>query len=243
MKITVIIQARMGSTRLPGKVMKQLEDRTVLGHVISRCQAISIVDKVVVATTTLKEDKVICDEAIRNGATVYRGSPDNVLSRYYEASTIEQSDVIVRITSDCPLLDPKVSEGVINFFLNSNYDYVSSGLSNSFPRGLDTEVFSYRALQKTFEQATQEYEFEHVTPYIYQHTDQFKVVAYKNITDDSRYRLTLDTEEDWRLISAIYKNLYKGTIFYWNEIHDHLIANPKLAEINAQVQQKQLGEK
>lgn len=242
MDITVIIQARMGSTRLPGKVMKRLNDRTVLGHVISRCQAIPIINKVVVATTTLEEDRVICDEAMKYGASVYRGSKDNVLSRYYEAANREQSEVIVRITSDCPLLDPKISEEVINFFLNNHYDYVSSGLSNTFPRGLDTEVFTYKALQEAHNRATKEYEFEHVTPYIYQHRDEFRVADYKNTSDQSQYRLTLDTEEDWKLISKIYNDLYTGNVFYWNNILDLLVREPELMNINAEVQQKQLGE-
>ncbi|MNW45222.1 3-deoxy-manno-octulosonate cytidylyltransferase [compost metagenome] len=242
MNITAIIQARMGSTRLPGKVMKQLMDRTVLGHVITRCQAIPIISKVVVATTTLDEDQEICEEAMKYGVSVYRGSKDNVLSRYYEAATIEQSDVIVRITSDCPLIDPKISEDVINSFLHNDYDYVSSGLSNTFPRGLDTEVFTYKALQEAYNRATKEYEFEHVTPYIYQHRDKFKVATYKNSTDQSQYRLTLDTEEDWELIFKIYNDVYTGNVFYWNDIFDLLVRKPELIKINAEVRQKLLGE-
>ncbi|GGH33073.1 cytidylyltransferase domain-containing protein [Paenibacillus segetis] len=242
MNITAIIQARMGSTRLPGKVMKQLVDRTVLGHVITRCQAIPSINKIVVATTTLDEDKEICDEALNYGVSVYRGSKDDVLNRYYEAATREQSDVVVRITSDCPLLDPKVSEKVILHFLMNDYDYVSSGLSRTFPRGLDTEVFTFEALEQAHEQATKDYEFEHVTPYIYQNPEQFKVHAFSNHLDQSRYRLTLDTYEDWQLISKIYDALYNGDIFYWKNMLELLEREPKLPQINAEVRQKELGE-
>lgn len=240
--IIAIIQARMGSTRLPGKVMKMLGDRTVLGHVITRCKAIPSIDQIIVATTVQEEDITICEEALRYEVTVYRGSKDHVLYRYYEAAKQANADIVVRITSDCPLLDPLISDKVIQCFLSGDYDYVSSGLSNTFPRGLDTEVFSFKALEQTYEQATKDYEFEHVTPYIYQHQEQFKVYAFANDADQSGYRLTLDTDEDWELISKIYDELYKGNIFYWEDIHRLLEREPELTEINSTVRQKRLGE-
>lgn len=240
--ITAIIQARMGSTRLPGKVMKMLGDRTVLGHVITRCKAILSIDQIIVATTVEEEDVKICEEALRYGVAVYRGSKDHVLSRYYEAAKQANADAVVRITSDCPLLDPLISDKVIQCFLNHDYDYVSSGLSGTFPRGLDTEVFSFNSLEQTFEQATKEYEFEHVTPYIYQHQEQFKVHAFTNKLDQSKYRLTLDTDEDWRLISRIYDELYHGSVFYWEDIRELLEKKPELIKINSSVHQKRLGE-
>lgn len=242
MNITAVIQARMGSTRLPGKVMKRLSDRTVLGHVITRCQAIPSVSKVIVATTVLKEDIAIYEEALNYNVSAYRGSKDNVLSRYYEASREAKSDVVVRITSDCPLLDPNVSDEVIRFFLENDFDYVSTGLSGSFPRGLDTEVFTFEALEKAYREASVDYEFEHVTPYIYQHLEKFKVYAYQNLKDQSQYRLTLDTHEDWKLISNVYEELYRGDIFRLTDILELLERNPELVALNADVQQKKLGE-
>ncbi|ASR45619.1 acylneuraminate cytidylyltransferase [Paenibacillus kribbensis] len=242
MNITAIIQARMGSTRLPGKVMNKLGDQTVLGHVINRVLAIPTLNQVIVATTTETEDDHICQEASHYGVNYFRGSRANVLSRYYEAAKEVKADVVVRITSDCPLLDPLISDKVITHFLDNDLDYSSSGLSGTFARGLDTEVFTFDALSRSYFHATKEYEYEHVTPYIYQHPDLFHIHAYSSSTDFSRYRLTLDTPEDWELISRIYGELYTGNIFHWNEILSLLERQPELALINAEVKQKKLGE-
>lgn len=242
MNVTVIIQARMGSTRLPGKVMKMLRDRTVLGHVITRCKAIASVNQVILATTILEEDDVLVEEALNYKVGVFRGSVDNVLSRYYEAAKKANSDIVVRITADCPLIDPIVSNEVIKFFLSNNYDYVSSGLSGTFPRGLDTEVFTFKALEKSYKEASMDFEFEHVTPYIYRNLDLFKVYAYRNYSNQSNYRLTLDTEEDFQLISKVYEELYKGGIFFVKDILALFERNPGLALLNAEVKQKKLGE-
>ncbi|MCQ4088800.1 glycosyltransferase family protein [Saccharibacillus sp. JS10] len=242
MRTVAIIQARMGSTRLPGKVMKTLIDRTVLGHVIGRCQAIPSIDEVIVATSSLIEDEMIVKEAQKYGVAYYKGSLDHVLSRYYNAAKTAQADSIVRITSDCPLLDPDVSDRIIQRFLEGGHDYVSSGLSNTFPRGLDTEVFTFEALERAYREATVEYEFEHVTPYLYQHPELFRVEGYANEMNQSQYRLTLDTEEDWNLISEIYRLLYQGKIFGWSEIYELFGKRPDLPLINANVVQKKLGE-
>jgi len=243
MNITAIIQARMGSTRLPGKVMKVLGDRTVLAHVIARVKAVPSVNQVVVATTVLPDDEAVAEEARRHGARVYRGSEQHVLSRYYGAATEAKADVVVRFTSDCPLLDPDVSERVIRTFLDGGYDYVRLGLE-TYPRGLDTEVFSYAALKRAHEEAEKAYEFEHVTPYIWEHPDRFKLFKVQQDEDDSRYRLTLDTPEDWQLIEKIYGALYKGngTIFSWPDVKKVLRAHPDWVRINAGVRQKKLGE-
>ncbi len=239
MKTVAIVQARAGSTRLPRKVLKTLSDRTVLGHVLERCQAISSVDQVIVATTTLPEDEVICLEAERNGIAFHRGSSEDVLSRYYGAAVAAQADIVVRITSDCPLLDPEVSNGAILDFLNGDYDYSTS---TGFPRGLDTEIFTFQSLERAFHAAELDYEHEHVTPYLYGHPELFKLHKYVSSRDHSEYRLTLDTEEDWTLISKIYERLYNGQIFGLSEVLDLLEKEPGLAEINQHIRQKKLGE-
>lgn len=243
MNITAIIQARMGSTRLPGKVMKQLGDRSVLGHVIARVKAIPSIRQVVVATTVLPEDAVIAEEARRHGVRVYRGSVRHVLSRYYEAATEAKAGVVVRFTSDCPLLDPAVSERVIRTFLDGDYDYVRLGLE-THPRGLDTEVFTYEALKRAYEEAEKEYEFEHVTPYMLEHPDRFKLGVVQQDEDDSGYRLTLDTPEDWQLIENLYGVLYKGEgrMFSWPDAKRVLQDRPDWVKINAGVRQKKPGE-
>lgn len=241
MNVTVIIQARIGSSRLPGKVLKKLGDCTVLGHVITRCFAIPSVSQVVVATTNLEEDRLICQEALRYNAGVYRGDRDNVLDRYYKAACHFNAENIVRVTSDCPLIDPLISESLICDFLEKKYDYSRIDV-NSFPRGLDTEVFTFETLKKAYEGANKDYEFEHVTPYIMENKDQFKIRVYDQAEDQSQYRLTLDTPQDWELISEIYDDLYKGEIFYWSSVLQLLQTKPDLVNINANIEQKKLGE-
>ncbi|OPG94968.1 acylneuraminate cytidylyltransferase [Chryseobacterium mucoviscidosis] len=242
MRTVAIIQARMGSSRLPGKVMMNLVDRSVLGHVITRCSAIPSVDQIIVATSQLEEDLLICEEAARYGVSFYRGSEKDVLSRYYEAAKLYQADNIVRITSDCPLLDPIISDNVIQHFLDNNYDYSSSSLSATFPRGLDTEVFTFEALRNCYTHATLEYEHEHVTPYIYERPNLFNVYKYSNEQNESMYRLTLDTPQDWELISIIYKSLYNGELFHLKDILDLFHRKPYLKDINSEINQKKLGE-
>ncbi|MFM6118428.1 MAG: cytidylyltransferase domain-containing protein [Sphaerospermopsis kisseleviana] len=246
MKTVTIIQARMGSTRLPGKVMKPLCGKTVLFHVISRVKACSLVDEVVVATTTSLADDVIVAEAEKCGVNWFRGSEEDVLERYYLAAKQYQADVIVRVTSDCPLFDAEVLNGMLEYFQTETtnglkIDYLSNCLRRSYPRGLDAEVFTFEVLEKAFQSANQPYQREHVTPYIYEHPEIFSLHNQNNDDDLSDYRWTLDTQEDWRLIEEIYKNLYhEQKIFTTDEVLDLLVVNPELLLINAHVEQKTL---
>lgn len=243
LNVTAIIQARMGSTRLPGKVMKMLGNRTVLGHVIARVKAIPSIHDVVVATTVLPEDAVIAEEARRHGVQTYRGSERHVLSRYYEAATEAKADAVVRFTSDCPLLDPAIADRVVRTYLDGDYDYVRLGLE-TFPRGLDAEAFSYAALKQAREEAEKDYEFEHVTPFILQRPDRFRIGVVQQEENDSGYRLTLDTPEDWQLIENVYGALDAGDgrLFGWPEVKRVLLDHPDWVAINAGVRQKKLGE-
>lgn len=240
--ITAIIQARMGSTRLPGKVLRKLEDRTVLGHVITRCLAVPSINDVVVATSNLERDNAIAVEAELNGVQCYRGSENDVLSRYYEASQIAKSDVVVRVTSDCPLMDPLITEQLIQSFLSGSFDYARIKLANNYPRGLDSEVFTSKALKLAYDQAITDYEREHVTPYIYNHPERFRLFSMENKLDESSYRLTLDTPEDWELISKIYQEVYIGEIFGWQDVLNVLRQYPEWVKINAEVPQAHSGE-
>lgn len=246
MKTVTIIQARMGSTRLPGKVMKPLCGKTVLFHVISRVKACSLVDEVVVATTTSLADDVIVAEAEKCGVNWFRGSEEDVLERYYLAAKQYQADVIVRVTSDRPLFDAEVLNGMLEYFQTETtnglkIDYLSNCLRRSYPRGLDAEVFTFEVLEKAFQSANQPYQREHVTPYIYEHPEIFSLHNQNNDDDLSDYRWTLDTQEDWRLIEEIYKNLYhEQKIFTTDEVLDLLVVNPELLLINAHVEQKTL---
>lgn len=241
MNVTAIIQARMGSTRLPGKVMKRLADRTVLGHVITRVQAIPSIRQVVVATTRLPEDDAIAEEASRRGVGCHRGSAHHVLERYYEAATKAKAEVLVRFTSDSPLLDPAIAERAIRTFLAGGYDYVRLDPA-TYPKGLNAEVFTYAALKRAYGEAARDYEFEHVTPYILEHPDRFRIGTVQQADDDSRYRITLDTPEDWRLIRNIFDELYTGDLFFWPDVKRVLQQHPEWVRINAGVRQKKLGE-
>ncbi len=243
MKVGAIIQARMGSTRLPEKVMKYIEGKTVLEHVIERVKQSELIDEIVVATTTNDRDKIIELEAVHCGVKVFRGSEEDVLSRYYHAAKENSLDTIVRITSDCPLIDPNILDEIIQYYIKNEHAIVSnagSDLSNrTYPRGLDTEVFSFDVLQQAFFDAKEKYQREHVTPYIYETAGS--AYYYKNDKDYSKFRWTLDTDEDFDLITEVYKHLYKGIHdFYLSEIVELFEKKPSLYDINAHVEQKKI---
>lgn len=244
MKTVAIIQARLGSTRLPGKVLKDLMGKTILQHVIERVQQTKNIDEVIIATTTHKHDDAVANEAARCGVKYFRGSEDDVLARYYLAAKENGADIIVRITSDCPLIDPFVSNEVIGFFKQKHiYDIVTNGgidlSKRTYPRGLDTEVFSFAVLEKAYYQANRPYQREHVTPYIYENSPN--IFFYRNEIDYSMHRWTLDTEEDFTLIKEIYSHLYRGNHnFYMKDILQLFEQYPALSRINAHIEQKKL---
>jgi len=243
-----IIQARMGSTRLPGKVLRDLCGITVLGHVIRRVARCKLVDKTVVATSTLPADDPIAKEAAAHSAAVFRGSEEDVLSRYYGAAIQSTAEVIVRVTADCPLFDPAILCEMLELFHGRNVpsstrplDYLSNTLGErTFPRGLDAEVFTMDALAKANALARDPWEREHVTPYIYSHPQTFRLEGYRQAMDQSMQRWTLDTEEDWALIRAIYEALGRADgMFVTQDVIDYLRVHPELMAINAHVRQKQ----
>jgi len=242
-KTVAVIQARMGSTRLPGKVMKDLAGHPVLWHVIDRIKRVKEIDQIVVATTILPTDDTIEDFCRSGELQFFRGSSEDVLSRYYLAATEYQADTIIRITSDCPVIDPIVVSRMVNAFLSKRTSsklpsYLSNTLKRSFPRGLDAEIFAAAALSIANRDAADPFEREHVTPYIYLHPELFSIEQYTSSVDHSQYRLTLDTVEDYRLLSQIYSSLYhEGEIFHLQEILDLFDRKPELVEINRDVKQ------
>lgn len=243
MKVGVIIQARVGSTRLPGKVLMEIKGKKVLEHVVERVKLAKLVDTVIIATTTSENDDKLADLAISNNWLLHRGSEDDVLSRYYEAAQKYHLDVIVRITSDCPLIDPNVINDMIDFYINHDYQMISNAGADlskrTFPRGLDVEIFSIDALRNAYLNAKEQYQREHVTPFIYENYNE--VFYYLNDLDYSKYRWTLDTEEDWKLINKIYQYLYNGEhSFFLRDIIKLMNEKPELVEINANVEQKKL---
>ncbi|MBI6546608.1 MAG: glycosyltransferase family protein [Cyanobacteria bacterium NC_groundwater_1444_Ag_S-0.65um_54_12] len=241
MRVVAIIQARMGSTRLPGKVLLALGGQTVLAHVIARVQAAPVAD-IVVATTVCPSDDVVVEEAKRCGARWFRGSEDDVLARYHLAAQQSGARVVLRVTADCPLLDPGVLGTLIETFvaqLGAGVDYASNTLQRTYPRGLDAEVFTAAALETAFLQATKPHEREHVTPYLYQHPELFRLYHLVNDVDLSHHRWTLDTLEDFQLLDAIFRALAGGPITT-QRVLAYLDRHPELVRLNAHVAQKKL---
>jgi spore coat polysaccharide biosynthesis protein SpsF len=240
-KIAAVIQARMGSHRLPGKVMLELCGRPVLQHVIDRVRIAENIQEVMVATTQSEADEEICRYLAAKGIAYCCGSEEDVLSRYFQAAKLCHADVIVRITADCPLIDPNVVDRVVAGFMRGGYDYASNTVKiRTFPRGLDCEVFSFALLKRACEQAKLPFQREHVTPFMYQGKN--RVLSIQNIRDYSDMRWTLDTAEDFALIQEVYSHFYKGRHdFYMEEIYAFLRQNPQICALNQKVHQKGFG--
>ena len=243
LNIVAIIQARMGSTRLPGKVMKEILGKPVILWDLDRISLSKLVDEIVVAIPYGKENDVIVDtiKEYNDKIVITKGSEDDVLDRYYQAAVQANANVVVRITSDCPLIDPTVIDNVIEQFLDNDCDYCSNSLTRTYPRGLDTEVFSFKALEEAWNEAKKDYEREHVTPYIIENPDKFKLLNVANDIDLSHFRWTLDTKEDFEFINAVYKRIFpKKQLFLMDDVLELLGKEPELIEINRHIEQKQL---
>ena len=242
MRVVCIMQARVGSSRLPGKVLKEICGKTVLEHDINRLRKVRNIDEIVIATTTEEKDIEIVNEAKRLGVKYFRGSEDDVLSRYYLAAKENEADAVVRVTSDCPCIDFNVTEDIINFYLKNNekYDYVSNTLDRTYARGLATEVFSFKVLEEAYLNAKEGFEKEHVTPYIWEN-DNYRVYQYKDKDNNSNLRLTLDTIEDLELLTKLYKELYQcNNFFEYKDIINLFNNKPYLEKINSMIEQKKI---
>ncbi|WP_430790873.1 cytidylyltransferase domain-containing protein [Virgibacillus flavescens] len=243
MKIVAIIQARMGSTRLPGKILKKVLDKPLLEYQIERVKRAKLVDEIVIATTTNESEQPIIDFCERHSISYYRGSEDDVLSRYYEAAKKINAEAIVRLTSDCPIIDPAVIDKIVMHYSNNypSYDYISNTINRTYPRGYDTEIMSFEALEHAYQHATSKSEKEHVTPYIYQNASVFTVDQALHERDDSNYRFTVDTHEDFRLIEKILTTLYPlKPAFEHEDIMELLQENKDWVQINAAINQKKV---
>jgi len=239
MRVVAIIKARMGSTRLPGKVLEQIEGQTMLAWVVRRAGRASLVEKLTVATTESIADQLIVEECRRLGVPFFCGAELDVLDRYYRAACAGQADVIVRITADCPFTDPRLIDRIIaEFQRHRDLDYVSNTLPpRTFPRGLDVEVVSFKALERAWLEDGNAAWREHVTPYIYRHPELFTLHAVTNETDCSDLRLTVDTAEDLELARRIYA-CFGHDGFSWQEVPDVLKIHPEWQEINRHIVQK-----
>lgn len=241
MKKAIIIQARMTSTRLPGKVMKEVLGKPLLQLQLERLMRVANVDQIIVATTTNEVDIPILELCKSLSISTFRGSEENVLERYYQTAIAYDIDIVIRITSDCPVIDPRVVEQVIDFYLynQDSVDYVSNSLARTFPRGMDTEVFSRQVLEQAYQAATEAPEREHVTLYIYRHPKQFKLANYAYRQDCSHHRWTVDTVEDFELVRKIIEHLYpKDPLFSLEDMLELLNRHPEWMLINQHVVQK-----
>jgi spore coat polysaccharide biosynthesis protein SpsF len=202
----------------------------------------------VVATTEAAADDAVVQDALRHGAKVTRGSADDVLARYFFAATEHGADPVVRVTADCPLFDPDVLDGMLQRWRRvraggRRLDYLSNTVARSFPRGLDAEIFTYAALEKAHRGATLPHQREHVTPYLWENPQDFAIEQFTSAQDMSRFRLTLDTPEDWQLIESIFEQLGSGgRRFGTGDVLALMQAQPELAAINAHVEQKKVGQ-
>ncbi len=241
MRTIIISQARMGSTRLPGKVLHAVNGKSFLQHHLERLSRVRGADQVWVATTTLPQDDAIVELCDRLGIPSFRGSEDDVLSRYHGAANKAGADRIVRVTSDCPLIDPRIVDLVIDRFANDPLrpDYVSNTQVRSFPRGLDCEIFGRAALEEAHREAVRKEEREHVTPYIYWRPERFRISQVVSPVDYSSHRWTVDTSDDERLVTKLIQaGEASGAPYGLEELLDIIAANPDWPAINAHVEQK-----
>ena len=235
-RIIAIIQARVGSTRLPNKVLLDLEGKTVLEHVINRVSKGKLVGETVVATTVLEEDLKIVKLCSGKGVRAYCGSENDVLDRFYQAARLFGAGHVVRVTADCPLIDHEIIDDVLSLHLKKKSDYTSNIIKETFPDGEDVEVFTFEALKEAWESAELSSQREHVTPYIRNNPGIFKLANFSSPKDLSDKRWTLDEEEDYEFIRKIYGALYKKSKFFgMKEILGFLRSHPEYEKINSRM--------
>jgi spore coat polysaccharide biosynthesis protein SpsF len=240
MKVVAVIQARMSSTRLPGKVLQDVAGEPMLARVVQRTRRAGSIDETVVAATVEPGDAPIAELCAARGWPCFRGSLEDVLDRYYQAARSYQADAVVRITSDCPLIDPGVVDEVVTAFLERQpqADYASNVvLPRTYPRGLDTEVMSFAALERAALEATDPASREHVTRHILLNPQSYRVVRTAGEIDYSEMRWTVDTEADLRLVRLIYEHLDRDD-FDWHDVIALVQRNPRWSEINRHIVQK-----
>ncbi len=243
-RVVAIIQGRMGATRLPGKVLMDIEGKAMLARVVERVSRARLIDDVVVATTLDSVDDEIALFCVRKGFLHTRGSNEDVLSRYLDSAEEHQADVIVRITADCPLIDPEVIDKTVANFLahKGDLDFGSNrgkgAINRTYPIGMDVEVFSRAALERAGYEALQDYEREHVTPYLYEVPGRFRTASIDSGGDYGNIRWTVDTAKDLEFVRQIYRRLKDKPDFGMADVLEVLRKEPELSEINASIRQK-----
>jgi spore coat polysaccharide biosynthesis protein SpsF len=244
--VHIIVQARMNSSRLPGKILKELCGLPMLYHIVERCRRSKKADRVIVATSVSSEDDAVVEFCKENGTDYFRGSEDDVLERYYQCARQFKSDVIVRICADNPFADPLIIDFCIERLQASDgADYIRNSSIKNIPPGINAEVFYFRALEHAYKNAKEPYEREHVTPYIWENKQhEFKIGTSIVVSKayEGNYRLTVDYPEDFEMIRKIYKALYKpGMIIDVREAIIFLDKHPEIPQINAHRKQKSIS--
>ncbi len=234
MRTVAIIQARMSSTRLPGKVLIKFCKKSVLEHIVQRLKTCELIDDIVIATSDHDSDNKIENFCIEKNLNVFRGSLNDVLDRYYKAAIKYKADAILRITADCPLIDPEIVDKIIKTFHENQCDLC--GLSGEFPDGLDCSVFAFKAIEKSWKEAELKSEREHVGPYIEKNPDIFKIKPVYLFNNMKHLRWTLDTPEDQLLLNEIFNELYDDDhVFLTKDILELLELKPNLLNINDKI--------
>ena len=233
-KITVMIQARTGSTRFPKKTLELIEKKPMIWHVINRVKKIKSIEQIALITTRKNSDKILLKIANENGIFGFAGDVHDLLNRHYQCALKINADPIIRITSDCPLTDPKLVEKILDFYLNNDYDYVSNVIKPSYPDGLDVEIFSFSALKNAVKNAKLMSEREHVSPYFMKNPEKFKIYNVENKKNLSHLRWTVDQIEDIKFIRKIYSRMKPKTVFSMNDVLKIIHNEPNLQKINSQ---------
>ncbi len=242
--ITAIIQARMSSTRLPGKVMLRFSGNTLLGHIIERLSYSKCITQVVVATTKNSSDDELVGWLKENNFNYFRGDESNVLDRYYESAKYCKAQHIARITSDDPFKDPQIIDDIAKLYFEKSLDFAYNNKPPSFAEGLDTEIFSFEALERANRNARDTFEREHVTQHFYRNPREFKQQNLVSSKDFSHLRWTIDTQQDLKMTELVYENLYKANqIFYANDILSLIERKPEIPLINQNVKRSEMYSK
>jgi spore coat polysaccharide biosynthesis protein SpsF len=244
MKTVAVIQARVGSSRLPGKVLKPIVGRPMLGHIVKRVRSVPVIDEVVVAVPDDGANEPLRQFCRQEGIPFFAGSEMDVLDRFYRAAKLHEGDPVMRITADCPLVDPVLIGKLISQYNSGNYDYfaVAAGAdagrleSGRFPDGLDTECLSFGALEQAWHEATDTRDREHVTRFIWRQKQRFRCGQLFSETDYGHLRLTVDHPHDFELVERIFEELYReDRIFLLPEVIDLLKRRDELRRLNAHV--------
>lgn len=234
-RVVAVIQARTGSSRLPGKALTAISGKPMFQHIVERMRVCATLDDIILATTTDSADRSLLRAAEELGVPGFAGSVDDVLDRTFLAARASGADIVVRVTGDDPLKDPGVTDRAVRLLLTEHVDYVTNTLVPTFPEGIDIEVMTFAALTRAWKEARLLSEREHVTPFIWKHPEWFRITNFTHTSDLSSLRWTVDYPEDLAFVRAVYEALYIGSPFSMQDVLDLLARRPELGRINTGV--------